>query len=270
MRFIFIINPMAGKGKNTEKLKKDIMQTGRKLEKDFEIYTTKFSGDAEIYVRKKCEADNRPTAFIACGGDGTFNEVLNGAYGFAHAAVGVIPSGSGNDFCRNFDKCNFTDIEAQFSSISIPCDIICYKGTINGKYVERYCANMFNIGFDCNVVDLAAKLKQYPFIKGSLAYFLGILGVLIKKKGADIKVQIDGQEIHNGKLLLTSVANGCFCGGGVKSNPYAKINDGLMDINIIKNVPRRMFVPCLPLYMKGTLFEDKKYQTIASTAQCKK
>lgn len=269
MKFVFLINPMAGQGKGIEKLKNSIAEAGKRLNKNFEIYTTNSIGDAENYVRSRCKADNVPTAYIACGGDGTFNEVLNGAYGFDNAFVGVIPMGTGNDFCRNFEDCSFTDIEAQFYGEPSQCDIIRYKGTVNGKEVEKYCANMFNIGFDCNVVDLTAKLKQYPLIKGSLAYFLGILGVLIKKKGADLKIEIDGNEVHNGKLLLTAIANGCFCGGGVKSNPYAKINDELMDINIIKNIPRRLFIPCLPRYMKGTLFENKKYKDVATTLQCK-
>ena len=269
MKYYFIINPMAGKGKGIEKLKDTIAETGEKLNKDFEIYTTISVGDAERYVRSRCENHSTPTAYIACGGDGTFNEVLNGAYGFANASVGVLPMGTGNDFCRNFEGCDFTDIKAQFNGVFTPCDVIRYKGIINGTEVVKYCANMFNIGSDCNVVDMTAILKQYPLIKGSLAYFLGILAVLIKKKGADLKIEIDGREVHSGKLLLTAIANGSFCGGGVKSNPYAEIDDGLMDINIIKDVPRRMFVPCLPLYIKGTLFETEKYAHFASATQCK-
>ena len=269
MKYYFIINPTAGKGKGIEKLKKDIEEAGKSLDKDFEIYTTKSVGDAENFVRSTCKQLTSPLTFIACGGDGTFNEVLNGAYGFENVSVGIIPMGTGNDFCRNFEDCNFNDIEAQFKGVTYPCDIIQYKGVVNGREIVKYCANMFNIGFDCNVADMTAKLKQYPFIKGSLAYFLGILLMIIKKKGADIKIEIDGEEIHNGKLLLTSIANGCFCGGGVKSNPYAKINDGLMDINIIKDIPRRLFAACLPLYMKGAIFEAEKYKHLAYTTQCK-
>ncbi len=269
MKFIFIINPVAGKGKGIENLKREIIQTAEKLNKKCEIYLTKAVGDAEIFVRNQCMTMTEPTAFIACGGDGTFNEVLNGAYGFPNATAGLIPIGTGNDFCKNFEGCDFTDIAAQFMGIPTHCDIIRYKGFVNGKTVEKYCANMFNIGFDCNVADTTSTLKKYPLIKGSLAYFLSILLMIIKKKGADISIEIDGEKIHNGKVLLTAIANGCFCGGGIKSNPYAKTNDGLMDINIIKDVPRRMFIPCLPLYMKGTLFETEKYAHFASTLQCK-
>ena len=235
MKYYFIINPMAGKGKGIEKLKNAIARTAERLNKDYEIYITKSAGDGECYVNSICKSNNDPKSFIACGGDGTFNEILNGAYGFDNIFVGVLPS-----------------------------------GIVNGKEVTKYCANMFNIGFDCNAADLTAKLKQYPLIKGSLAYLLGVLGVMIKKKGANLKIEIDGEEVHNGKLLLTAIANGCFCGGGVKSNPYAIINDGFMDINIIKDIPRIMFIPCLPQYMKGTIFENKKYKDIAITKQCKK
>ena len=269
MKYIFLIIPVSGKGKGIEKLKELIIRTGKELEKNFEIYITKSVGDAEMYVRKCCTEATEPTAYIACGGDGTFNEVVNGAVGFDNAYVGVMPAGTGNDFCRNFEDCDFTDIKTLFSENHTLCDAIRYKGVINGENVEKYCANMFNIGFDCNVADKTSTLKKRPFIKGSLAYFLSIFIMLIKKKGADIKLEIDGKEVHNGKLLLTSIANGCYCGGGIKSNPYAKVNDGLMDVNIIKDVPRRMFIPCLPKYMKGSLFDTDKYAHFASTVQCK-
>ena len=270
MKYYFVINPMAGKKKDTEKLKKDITDKANKLDKDFELYITKSVGDATDYVNKICQTNDNPKTFIACGGDGTFNEVLNGAYGFDNVFIGVLPSGTGNDFCRNFKGCDFKDIESQLNGTPMPCDVICYKGIVNGEESTKYCANMFNIGFDCNAADLTAKLKKYPFIKGSLAYLLGVLGVMIKKKGANLKIEIDDDEVHNGKLLLTAIANGCFCGGGIKSNPYAIINDGFMDVNIIKDIPRILFIPCLPQYMNGTIFENKKYKDIAFTKQCKK
>ena len=69
MKFVFVINPMAGKGKckGTEKLKNDISETAEKLNKEFDIYTTKSVGDAEMYVRNRCKKDCRTTAYIACG-----------------------------------------------------------------------------------------------------------------------------------------------------------------------------------------------------------
>jgi diacylglycerol kinase family enzyme len=116
---------------------------------------------------------------------------------------------------------------------------------------------MFNIGFDCNVVDATGHWKDKRFISGSMAYFLGILSTMIKKKGANLRITADGEEKQNGKLMLTSIANGQFCGGGIRSNPTADVHDGIIDLNIVYDVPRRRFVTLLPKYMKGTHVTQK-------------
>ncbi len=85
---------------------------------------------------------------------------------------------------------------------------------------------MFNIGFDCNVADMTANMKKKPFISGSLAYLLSIFVMLIKKKGAKLLIELDGEKKYCGPLL-TSLANGSYCGGGIKSNPLVSIKDGI-------------------------------------------
>lgn len=255
METIFIINPVAGQGK--------IKEIAKTIEKTATIYMTKAVGDAENYVKNYCKT-NSNVRFIVCGGDGTLNEVLNGCFGIEGAEIGVIPTGTGNDFCRNF-KGDFTDIDAILNGTSIKCDAIRY--TTNG--VSRYCANMFNIGFDCNVADMTATMKKKPFISGSVAYFISILAMLIKKRGASAEIKIDGNTEFDGKFLLTSVANGKCCGGGIKSNPYADICDGKININIIKNVSRLKFLMLLPHYMKGTHLKIKNIDKIIHSANCK-
>ncbi len=257
MDTIFIVNPKAGKNKNTDELIEKIASLGA------QYYITKSSGDAEIFTRNYCE-QNGPARFIACGGDGTLNEVLNGAFGF-ECEIGVLPSGTGNDFCRNFDG-DFYDVKSFIDAHCQHIDILRY--TTNG--VTRLCANMFNIGFDCNVADMASIMKKKPLISGSFAYFSSIFIMLVKKKGADIKIEIDGKEIHNGPLLLTSIANGKFCGGGIMSNPKAEICDGFINTNIIYNIPRRSFIPLLPHYMKGTHINLKNIENVIFNTKCKK
>jgi hypothetical protein len=179
-----------------------------------------------------------------------------------------ITSANADITVDNFENWDFSDIKSQFNEEYVLCDAIRYKGVVNGQNVERYCANMFNIGFDCNVADETSTLKKYPFIKGSLAYFLSIFVMLVKKKGANFKLEIDGREVHNGKLLLTSIANGCYCGGGIKSNPLAEVNDGLININIIKNVSRLRFISLLPYYMKGTFLKLKGIDKVIASEKC--
>ena len=101
MKFYFIINPKAGAGTAGDALKSAIDALPEK--DDCILYETKSVGDACDFVRKTCE-ENRGEAmrFIACGGDGTVNEVFSGAVGFENVSVSVYPCGSGNDFVKVF------------------------------------------------------------------------------------------------------------------------------------------------------------------------
>lgn len=263
MKTVFIVNPCAGK-------KKDIDQFIKKIEdkKDAAVYITTAVGDATHFVKEYIKT-NGNARFIACGGDGTLGEVVNGMAENDGCEVGVVPMGTGNDFCRNFE-CDFSDISAQINGESEKCDLISYTTCVNGEEKSGYCMNMFNIGFDCNVVDMTDAIKRKTFFRGSLAYFIAILVTLIKKKGANLKIELDGKECYNGRLLLTSIANGCYCGGGVKSNPLADIKDGFININIIRNVSRLRFITLLPSYIKGTVLKKKCAEKIITSVKCSK
>ena len=265
MNTVFIINPKAGDGKNRVRLISEI----KTLPEKAEIYITKNIGDAEKYVSQYCKKFG-PARFIACGGDGTLSEVLNGAILCENSEIGVIPIGTGNDFCRNFEKSvPFSSPLSQTDGDTIKCDAIRYKTTIDGEEKCGYCVNMFNIGFDCNVADLTSTMKKKPLISGSLAYLISIFAVLIKKKGANLKIELDGETFHNGPLLLTSIANGKYCGGGIKSNPLSSLNDGFINTNIIYNISRLNFLTKLPFYMKGTHINLKNIEKVIYSQKCK-
>ncbi len=268
MKTVFIINPKAGKDKNPEELTKRIEAVASKKGADIDIYITKSPGDGTAFV-KNYITEKGNARFIACGGDGTLSEVLNGMIDAPESEIGVLPLGTGNDFCRNFAG-NFSDIGALLTGSTVPCDAILYKTEKNDETKTGYCANMFNIGFDCNVADMTAVMKKKPFISGSLAYLMSIFTVLIKKKGANLAISLDGEEFHRGRLLLTSIANGCYCGGGIKSNPLASVNDGLININIVYNISRLNFLSKLPFYMKGTHIHLKGIEKIIFTGKYKK
>ncbi len=270
MKTVFVINPKAGQGKDKEKLIKSIKNAAQRLKADVEIYITKATGDAEKYVRNFCKSYGA-ARFIACGGDGTLGEVLNGAIEHQDSEIGVMHFGTGNDFRRNFGcEADFLDAEAQITANCTRCDAIRYTKVQNGIRHIRYGANMFNIGFDCNVADLTAEMKTKPFISGSLAYFISIFVILIKKKGANLLIELDGKVKHKGSLLLSAISNGRFCGGGLKTNPLGIINDGLMDINIVYNISRLNFLTKLPFYMKGTHIKLKNIQNVIFSTKCKK
>lgn len=270
MKTVFIINPMAGQGTDTQMLIDRIKEVSSYMGEDVTLYVTTAMGDAERFVRDYYQRHSA-ARFIACGGDGTLGEVVNGVMDFPDAQIGVVPLGTGNDFCRNFSHCcDFSNIAAQIKGESTKCDVIRYHTISDENEKTGYCINMFNIGFDCNVADMTGAMKKKPFISGSLAYLLSIFAILIKKKGAKLCIELDGVKTHSGPLLLTSLANGSYCGGGIKSNPLASVTDGFINVNIVYNISRLNFLTKLPFYMKGTHIKLKGIENVIYTTKCKK
>ncbi|MBE6030480.1 MAG: YegS/Rv2252/BmrU family lipid kinase [Clostridiales bacterium] len=267
MKHIFIVNPAAGQRAGEKNFTDKIETAAKSTGADFEIYMTKCVGDATEYVRTRLEKRDSETLegtlkeeyrFYACGGDGTHNEVVNGLIGFENTAFGVIPIGTGNDFIRNFGTAEqFLDICAQIMGTPISIDTITYRNEYKGEIKTGSVVNMVNLGFDANVVDLTAVLKTKPFISGSLAYILGVVILLVKKKGAKVRITSEGEVIKEGPILLSAFTNGCYCGGGWKGIPLAKTDDGLMDVSIVNDLKRREFVTLVPKYQKGTHLETK-------------
>lgn len=262
MKYYFVINPASGTRKNREKMLEAIRSVCEEDGIKWEIYLTKEAKDGERFVRGICEKHRNSGKMLriyACGGDGTINETVNGAYGFDNVEIGAIPLGTGNDYIRNYgDAEHFLDIRRQLRGISRYSDLIGYRAGYDGRTTQRYCVNMFNIGFDCNVVDMTSRIKQLPFAKGPLAYLISVAIILIKKKGADLRIEYPDGEVIDGRILLIAIANGCYCGGGVKGVPYSITDDGMIDVSVVRDVTRRFFVRLFPSYSKGIHLENEE------------
>lgn len=248
MRHCFIINPAAGKGKSVDMLSEKISRACEGRGVDFEIYLTKAPNDAQDYIMRTASSSSDGISFYACGGDGTLCETLAGIMALPsreNIYLGLIPAGTGNDFARNFvPKDCYFDIDAQLDASAHKIDII--------KAGDAHAINMVNIGFDCEVVCKTASLKKSPLIPSKLAYIAGLVVTLIKKPGVKADISFDGEEPHSEELLLTTFANGCFCGGGFHSNPLACTSDGLIDRLLVSNISRTRFISLVGDYKKGT------------------
>lgn len=261
MKYVFIINPKSGKKDMHRKLISEIDSAAEKLGVSCEIYLTTSQGDGRDYLRQLCEnskGSDETIRVFGCGGDGTVNEMVNGAFGYDNVEIGIIPTGTGNDYVRNYgNPKDFLNIENQILGTARTSDLIRYEAEYKGKITTGYCANMFNIGFDCNVVDMTATAKTWPLIKGSLAYLVSVGIILIKKKGADLRIEFADGRVKDGPLLLIAIANGCFCGGGVKGVPESILDDGLMDVSVVNDISRSRFMSLYPSYAKGTHLSRK-------------
>ena len=265
MKYFFVINPSAGKGNKIEKLKQSVGEICTRRGLDFSVYLTTAVGDAERYVRQLCE-ENRETEegirIFACGGDGTINECFNGAYGFANVELGVIPIGTGNDFVRNFgDSEMFFDIETQLDANARAIDLI--------KYNDRYCVNMINIGFDCEVAARTAILKKNPMIPSKFAYISGLLGEFIKKSGTVFRCKIDGTDVGRKTLQLSLFANGGFCGGGFFVAPEAELFDGFLDYCLVREVTRFELLSIVGKYKRGAHLQMENRDDFFEYGKCR-
>ncbi len=257
MKHYFIMNPVSGHKHARERFLREMTD----LETNYELIFTTKKGDARAFsedIAKSAEKRDEHVRIFACGGDGTIHDVVNGAWGCLNVEIGCIPLGTGNDFIRNFGKkSEFTDLETYLDGPSVYCDTIGYEASNEGVVTTGHCVNMVNIGLDCNIVDTTDSIKKLPLVNGSAAYLAAVFVNLIKKKGENLKIDYDGRYLHDGKLLLISIANGCFCGGGIKGLPKASTDDGLMDVSLVRNVSRTDFIRLFPKYSKGTHLTDK-------------
>lgn len=261
MKHYFIVNPAAGKGKDTYALIERIENSCRAKSIDFDIHITEKAGDATEFVKKTCEAAKESIRFFSCGGDGTNNEVISGAVGFDCAEVGFIPDGTGNDFIKCFEGAErFTDIDAQLDGKVEAIDIISCN--------DRYIMNIMNIGFDCEVVRQTVKIKKLPLVSKSLAYILGVVVELIRKSGTKLRVSLDGGPAEERSLLLSTFSNGRYYGGGFNASPKARLCDGLMDVCFVRNMSRTRFIGLVKYYRSGEYLNEERFKKIVDFHRC--
>lgn len=263
MKHIFVLNPVAGH-KNVEKKFLPLILEAVKAEKvEYEIHRTMNVCDGESYVRNRCLAmTDEVLRFYAVGGDGTLNEVANGAYGFPNAEIGFVPAGTGNDFARIFsDLNNFLDIGKQLRGSARKIDLI--------QYDNKVIVNVLNIGLDCAVVEKMNLFKDRFFLRGPLAYMAGVGVVFAGNRGFKLKVTLEDGRIFDKEFTLVAVGNGAYYGGGFKGVPEAKIDDGLLDVSLVSKVNRRTFAALIAKYRKGTHLGSPLADSFITYVKCR-
>lgn len=261
MRNIFIINPAAGPEGSEDKVKAAIMKHAAG-NCSIEVYQTKCPGDATEFVRSLCASTEEPLRLYACGGDGTLNEVVNGAAGFKNAAVGCYPCGSGNDFVKFFGGAQgFMDIGDQLAGSEMEIDMIKADG--------KYCVNVANFGLESAVVIAMREVKNKPFLSGRNGYFAGILKAFIKNMKTRCRVVADGELLADGDILLCNLANGGYAGGSFNCAPRAVIDDGLMELCLVKPMSRPRFISMAMDYAKGLHLDKEKFKPYIIYRRCR-
>ena len=244
MKYVFIINPIAGKKKKQPVFSSAVEEYFGKNGGDYEIYYSKCNGDAGNYAKKIAESGEKVWIF-ACGGEGTAFEVLNGIIGFDNVSIGVVPCGSANDFITYFsDKKLFFDVENQIKGSEVLLDLI--------KVGDYYAMNSCSVGMDAMVAANMSKFKRWPLVSGSMAYVFALVYTLFSKLGVKLKLKFDNSDkIIENKSLFAVIANAPFYGGGFYPTPNANPFDGILDFSIVSVVSRFKILSLLKSYREG-------------------
>ena len=254
MKRLHIFNPASGVKHSPELLTKGAA-------KEDESYVTTCVGDAERVICERCLKEPE-THFIVYGGDGTINEAVNGIIksgAGTKALLSVVPAGTGNDFVRSFpEKDKIYEVDAI-------------------KYGDKYAANIVNFGFDSTVVVKTATYKKaFP---GSAAYIAGVADTFFHKIGEKWSIELTDEngitETFNEEFTLALAANCRYYGGGFRAAPLASFSDGLLDVLLVKKIPRISFIKLIGSYKKGTHLDPvtnapyKKFEKYVLFRRCK-
>lgn len=262
MKYIFIVNPNAGKGGIADVIKNDIAALPEK--DDCEVILTEAPMHAARIVGEWCDAHPGERArFVACGGDGTINEVFTGAMGRENISVAVYPCGSGNDFIKVFgeadalkgDFSKYTNIESIINAPERKLDVMKANG--------RYCINVLNFGFDTIVAKTMNELRDKRGHGSKSDYTMGIVKALVTAMKTECTVTVDGEVINpRGNMLLCTFGNGRYVGGSFKCAPRGEIDDGLIEVCLVKPISRLKFVTLLAPYTEGKHLDNPDFDKL--------
>lgn len=237
-----ILNPVSGKKKATKNLRivQDML-----IERGiaFEVHATGAAHDGEMIARRLTEQGE--TEFIVLGGDGTLHEVLNGLADPSVCKIGLVPSGTGNDFANRLNLP--LDAEKAMKIIldgeATPVDYF--------QVSDRRCMNVCGLGIDVDVLERCQRGRM----KGKFKYLWSLIRSLFAFKGYRVEIQ-SGDVSMERDVLICTACNGNVFGGGIKICPEAIADDGKINVVIVDCIGGKWkIIKAFVQLMKGKILE---------------
>ncbi len=246
MKHLFIINGRARQEQKKRRAFDRLVAAIDALEGDVELqYTDPPEWGAQQIARAAAQR-GEPVRIYACGGDGTLNEVVNGAAGYGNAAVTNVPLGTGNDFIKIFGKRYrelFSDLPALMDGPQAPFDLMDCNGRLG---LDVVCA-----GVDARIAADVDKYKGIPVVHGMGSYVLSLVeNVLFKGICRPMRVKM-GETDAEGQTAIVCVCNGRYYGGGFMPVGEAMPDDGVLDMLLVPEVGRLTFFRLVGKYASG-------------------
>lgn len=244
------VNPAAGRGRSGRRLKR-VIELFAEAGVDCETHKSAAVGHLEDLVHDAVRAGQQ--RIIVAGGDGSIHEAVNGILrSGGDAALGVIPSGTGNDFAKASEIPLDWEHATQLLASRIVAGAHSRKidvGQMNG----RYFANGAGIGFDAKVTAVA---RSYRWPVGDLVYLFAIFRCMVDGIATPhLAITADEHE-WSGPVTLANISNGPWVGGMFHIAPMASNNDGRFELLIADPVSRSRLVTILPKLLRGQHMDE--------------
>jgi YegS/Rv2252/BmrU family lipid kinase len=265
MTHLFIINPAAGSRDRTEEYRRKIKESCEQRNLRYRIQISQAPGDCRRLARAAAETGDEFRIY-ACGGDGTLNEVADGAAGYPNVAVTVFSGGSGNDFVKLFDDPKaFFDLERLLDAQEVTFDMI--------RCNDNLALNICSVGLDARIGTDVSHYKRIPLLHGFRAYAASTVVNLMKGISEHYVVELNGETVDD-EFTFVCACNGRFYGGGFNPVPEADPTDGMLDVLLVKKVTLAQVPDAIAKYKNGRYRElphlVRHFKTKELTIRCDK
>lgn len=251
-KVLLIVNPTSGKNKSRPNAV-DIVNKFSPDDYEFDIRATTCQGDATNIIKKHI-GDN--DMVICCGGDGTFNETVNGVMQLTkRIPIGYLPAGSTNDLAN---------------TIGLPLDIDKSTAMIADGHINAYDIGLFNNRYFTYIASFGAatnfsyetpkKIKNAFGHNGYLLYALGMhpIATLKTVKPTHVKIEYDGNVIED-DFYFGSISNSTSVAGIFKfSESDVKLDDGRFELLLVRKLSSPLESFALLGQIKRKHYDGKK------------
>lgn len=234
-----IVNPHGGKGKSLKALKQ-VEGILKDNGIEYAVHKTERAGHATEIARELSATPD--TNILMMGGDGSFNEILNGIENFENVTLGFIPCGTGNDFVR---------ASKHPTKIKESVDVI-LKGNVSCidyiQLADRRCLNVLGAGMD---VDVLLKYAQMKAFHGKVKYYASLFYTLAHTRWHKLRLTLDDGEPMDRNVFMIGIGNGKCIGGGMPICPNAEVDDGKLSVVVVNEMKKSRIPLELPGFLSG-------------------
>jgi diacylglycerol kinase (ATP) len=231
----FLVNPAGGRGRAAARLAE---LRALAAARGAELVVSRDAADLTAQARRA--AAEGVERLLVAGGDGSVHLAIQGLAGSA-CALAVLPLGSGNDVA---------------AILGVPPELAAaveqgVAGPVRrvdlGRAGDRPYAGVAGVGFDSAANETANRVRR---LSGSLIYLYAVLHTLVTFRPPRFEIDYQGGRFA-GPAMMVVLANGGRFGGGMRIAPAARIDDGLLDLVVVRALPRRTFLAVFPRVYRG-------------------